>query len=174
MRRPPGRSVAGALRYLRRAGPVLVLLGGLTLFGTGQLIRSGADTTDHAFTDRTATGRVAEEVGSALGRAFSYAATDSESTRTAARAVFDGTAGEQYLALTERLGGWVGEQQLVLTSRVVSAGVVRLGADRAELLVLLDQSARRADGPPTGTAAQLLVSARLEAGHWLVTDLKSL
>ncbi|MFD0573568.1 hypothetical protein ACFQ0T_35540 [Kitasatospora gansuensis] len=56
----------------------------------------------------------------------------------------------------------------------MSTGVVRLTADRAELLVLLDQSARRAEGPPTRTAAQLLVSARLDGGRWLVTELKSL
>ncbi|GAA1197775.1 Mce-associated membrane protein [Kitasatospora gansuensis] len=161
-------------RHLHRAALLLVLLAGLALLVTGQLIRSGADTADHALTDRAATDRVAEQVGAALGRAFSYSATDSESTRTAARAAFAGAAGEQYKALTEQLGGWVGEQQLTLTSRVVSTGVVRLTADRAELLVLLDQSARRAEGPPTRTAAQLLVSARLDGGRWLVTELKSL
>ncbi|MER5862799.1 hypothetical protein [Kitasatospora sp. NPDC002040] len=159
---------------LRWIAPALVLAAGLALLVTGQLVRNGADTADRALTDRAATARVTEEVGSALGRAFSYSATDSEGTRTAARAVFTGAAGEQYRALTEQLRGWVGEQQLTLTSRVVATGVVRLDADRAELLVLLDQSARRPDGTPTLTAAQLLVGARLEAGHWLVTDLKSL
>ncbi|BFV60340.1 hypothetical protein KCMC57_up54440 [Kitasatospora sp. CMC57] len=162
------------MRYLRWAAPALVLLAGLALVISGQVIRSGADPADRALTDRAATGRVAEEVGAALGRAFSYSAADSESTRTAARAVFGGAAEEQYRALAEQLTGWVGEQQLTLTSRVVSTGVVHLTGDRAELLVLLDQSARRAAGPPTRTAAQLLVGARLDGGRWLITQLKSL
>ncbi|MER8184634.1 hypothetical protein [Kitasatospora sp. NPDC094015] len=153
---------------------VVLLLAGAGLLLAAHHERSTADTANRALTDRAATGRVIAEVGDALDRLFSYSATEGAGDRAAAAGLLTGPAAEQYRSLTEQLRGWVGDQQLTLTTRVADAGVVRLTADRAELLVLLDQSAERAGGPPTVTAAQLAVTARLEAGRWLIDDLKSL
>lgn len=159
---------------LAAAGTVLLILVGAALLVAARHERSGADTGNRALTDRAATTRVIAEVGDALGRILSYSAADTEATRSAAATALGGEASEQYRSLTGQLRGWVDDQQLTLTTRVVSAGVVRLTADSAELLVLLDQSARRAEGPPTVTAAQLAVTARLDDGRWLITGLTSL
>ncbi|WP_033824012.1 hypothetical protein, partial [Kitasatospora sp. MBT63] len=154
------------LRALTAAAVLLALLGAGLLAGA-RYQRSGADTGNRALTDRAATDRVTREVGDALARILSYSAADTDATRAAAAGWLTGPAGDQYRGLLDRLRGWVGDQQLTLTSEVVSAGVIRLSGDRAELLVLLDQHATRAGGPPTVTAAQLRVTARLDGGRWL-------
>jgi Mce-associated membrane protein len=63
-------------------------------------------------------------------------------------------------------------QQLKLTTRVVSIGVTQLDDAHAQLLVFLDQSATRGDTGQTSTsAAQLSISARLIAGHWMIDNI---
>ena len=56
---------------------------------------------------------------------------------------------------------------------MVRAGVVELTADRAQLLVFLDQTAQREGQAATTAAAQLSVTAQLRGGHWRITDLKA-
>ncbi|MFJ8045278.1 hypothetical protein ACIRBX_32715 [Kitasatospora sp. NPDC096147] len=168
--RPGGRARA----WLRRAAPVVVLLAGAALAGAGWQVRAGADRADLTGTDPAAQARVTTQVEAVLGRAFSYSADQDETARTAAGAGFAGRAEEQYRRLSGQLRGWTTEQRMSLTSRAVATGVIRLTADRAELLVLLDQSARRADGPPTLTGAQLRVTATAVDGRWVITDLMSL
>ncbi|MFC9327631.1 hypothetical protein [Kitasatospora sp. NPDC057015] len=149
----------------------LLLAAGGVFLHLGAQLRGSADTTDLALTDPAAAGRVAGDVGTALGRVFSYRPTDTEASAAAARDLLDATAAEQYLALMDQLRQRVAEQKLTLTTRVVRTGVVHLGADRARLLVFLDQVAQREGRPATVAGAQLSVSARLDGGHWRITDL---
>lgn len=161
-------------KSLRWAPPVLVLLLGLALAAAGWQLRARADRADLAGADPAAEARVVGQVEAALGRAFSYATDQDEGQRAAASAGLSGTAEEQHRRLSERLRGLTAGQRVSLTSRAVATGVIRLTADRAELLVLLDQSARRDDGPPALTGAQLRVTARVVEGRWLITELTSL
>ncbi|MGW4651627.1 hypothetical protein [Kitasatospora sp. NPDC004289] len=154
--------------------PALALLLGLAMAAAGWSVRAGAGDRDLDGTDPAAREQVVGQVEAALGRAFSYSADQDEAGRSAARAAFTGAAEEQYRRLSEQLRGWTAEQRLTLTTRAVATGVIRLTGDRAELLVLLDQSARRGADPPVLTGAQLRVTARPVDGHWVISDLTSL
>ncbi|GAA3046803.1 hypothetical protein GCM10020229_67650 [Kitasatospora albolonga] len=164
-------SRAGEL--LRWGLPALALLLGLAMAAAGWSVRAGARDRDAAAREQLA-GQVVGQVEAALGRAFSYSADQDEAGRSAARAAFTGAAEEQYRRLSEQLRGWTAEQRLTLTTRAVATGVIRLTGDRAELLVLLDQSARRGADPPVLTGAQLRVTARPVDGRWVISDLTSL
>ncbi|GHE24585.1 hypothetical protein GCM10018781_74920 [Kitasatospora indigofera] len=152
---------------------VLLLAAGGGFLRLGAQLRGSADTADLALTDPAAAARVTGDVGTALGKVFSYRPTDTEATARAAQELLDATAAEQYGALMAELRQRVAEQKLTLTTRVVRTGVVRLTADRAQLLVFLDQVSQREGRAATVAPAQLSVSARLDGGHWRITDLKA-
>lgn len=171
LRRP---AWAHGRRRVVSAGVLLALLlaaGGLRY--TAQELRDPAATANHALTDTDATDQVTGDISSALSRIFAYTPDDTESTDRAARELLDGTAAGQYQALFAQIRQYVTEQRLTLTTRVVRAGVVSLTADRARLLVFLDQTAQRAGAPATDAAAQLAVTAEYKAGRWRITDLKA-
>ncbi|WP_329499850.1 hypothetical protein [Kitasatospora herbaricolor] len=152
---------------------VLLLAAGGGFLRLGAQLRGSADTADLALTDPAAAARVTDDVGTALSKVFSYRPSDTEATARAAQELLDATAAEQYGALMAELRQRVTEQKLTLTTRVVRTGVVRLTADRAQLLVFLDQVSQREGRPATVAPAQLSVSARLDGGHWRITDLKA-
>ncbi|CAM5368126.1 hypothetical protein SALBM135S_08533 [Streptomyces alboniger] len=58
-----------------------------------------------------------------------------------------------------------------LTTQVVRAAAAELTGDSARLLVFLDQRAKRKGADATTAAAQLSVTARLDQGHWTITDI---
>ncbi|MCX5209147.1 hypothetical protein OG689_07585 [Kitasatospora sp. NBC_00240] len=152
---------------------VLLLAAGGGFLRLGAQLRGSADTADLALTDTAAAARVAGDVGTSLSKVFSYGPTDTEATARAAQELLDATAAEQYGALMTELRQRVAEQKLTLSTRVVRAGVVHLTADRAQLLVFLDQVSQREGRAATVAPAQLSVSARLDGGHWRITDLKA-
>ncbi|MFC4035259.1 hypothetical protein ACFO3J_27865 [Streptomyces polygonati] len=177
---PPARRRLPALPALlpgRRAVAVAVIA--LLLLASGGFLyaaRSSRDpgaTGNRALTDTAATDQVTGDVSDALSRIFAYAPDDTEATAQAARDLLDGAAATQYEKLFAQVRTQVAAQRLTLTTRVVRAGVVTLGADRARLLVFLDQTAQRAGAAVTSAAAQLSVTARLENGRWRITDMKS-
>jgi Mce-associated membrane protein len=176
----PGDSGGGGGRWVRwrpswrtflLVGPVALGLVGGALLGVGVSMRDGGATGNRALTDTAATEQVTGEISDALGRIFAYTPDGTQTTAQAARDVLDGTAATQYQQLFAQIRQQVSAQRLTLTTRVVRAGVVSLTADRARLLVFLDQTAQRAGGPATSAAAQLAVTARHEGGHWRITDL---
>jgi Mce-associated membrane protein len=161
-------------RYAAAATLLALLLTAAGLFLAARSLRDPAATGNEALTDSEATSQVTGDVSNALGKIFAYTPDDTRSTELAARDLLEGTAAAQYEKLFTRIRQQVADQRLTLTTRVVRAGVVSLTADRATLLVFLDQTARRAGGPATGAAAQLSVTARLDSGgHWRITDLKA-
>ncbi|MGI8332999.1 hypothetical protein ACRYCC_23855 [Actinomadura scrupuli] len=165
--RPSGmrRAIALALILAVTGAGLLVLAGRL---------RDGSPAANRALLDTDATTRVIGDVTDALTRIFSYAPDDTAATEKAAGDVLAGAAAEQYRRLFAQVKRQAPAQRLTLTTRVVRAGVTTLSGDSAHLLVFLDQATAR-DGRPSGTvaAAQLSVTARLTAGHWRITDLRS-
>ncbi|MET9218027.1 hypothetical protein ACFZAM_07520 [Streptomyces sp. NPDC008079] len=163
----------GARRTAAVAAIVLLLLGGGGFGYAAHRLTDPAATDNRALTDTEATNRVVGDVSNALGKIFAYTPEDTGSTERAARDLLDGAAADQYQALFGQIRQRVAEQQLTLTTRVVRAGVVRLTADHARLLVFLDQTAQRKGAAATSAAAQLSVTARLDGDHWRITDLKA-
>ncbi|MEV6010260.1 hypothetical protein AB0M29_26020 [Streptomyces sp. NPDC051976] len=164
LRRPTRRTAAVAA-----LAALLLAAGGLRY--ADHRLADPAAAGNRALTDSAATDRVTGDVSNALGKIFAYTPDSTAATEQAARDLLDGTAARQYQALFAQIRQRVGEQQLTLTTRVVRAGVVTLTADRARLLVFLDQTAQRKGAPATSAAAQLSVTARLEGGQWRITDL---
>ncbi|MEU6058403.1 hypothetical protein [Streptomyces sp. NPDC047097] len=164
--RPWQRRIAAALTLL------LLATAGVLLFLTTRLADDPA-LGNRALTDTEATARVAGEVGGGLAEVFSYGPDATERARTAARRLLAGKAAKQYEELFGQVERRAAEQRLTLTTHVVRTGVVRLTADRAELLVFLDQMAQRAGKPTTSAAAQLAVTAELADGRWRITTIQA-
>ncbi|MFB7645522.1 hypothetical protein ACFC0S_07400 [Streptomyces sp. NPDC056084] len=165
---------APRLRRVLSLGCVVVLLlaGAGLLFQARQLTTTPA-TANRALTDASETTQVIGDVSNTLGKVFSYAAQDTSATEQASKELLSGRAASQYAALFGQLRQRAAEQKLSLTTHVVRAGVTRLTHDRAELLVFLDQRAQRDSSAPTTAAAQLSVTAQLDAGHWQITDIRA-
>jgi Mce-associated membrane protein len=139
-----------------------------------QAMRDDGNPRDEAVLDEVATNEVIGDVSTALGKVFTYGPDDVAATEQAANRELSGTALKQYRRLFGQVKRQAPAQRVTLTTRVVRAGVVSLSGDTARLLVFLDQTATRA-GKPAGTpaAAQLMVTARRDHGHWSITDLTS-
>ena len=146
----------------------------LVLRPAASVLRDDGNPLDEAVLDGVATTEVVGDVSTALGKVFSYAPDDVAATEQAAGRELSGTALTQYRQLFGQVERQAPAQRVTLTTRVVRAGVVSLTHDTARLLVFLDQTATRA-GEPAGkpAAAQLLVTAHREHGHWSITGLTS-
>ncbi|MBY8876440.1 hypothetical protein [Actinacidiphila acidipaludis] len=151
---------------------LVVLLAGALLVAAQQM-KDPAARDNRALTDAAATDQVTGDVSNALSQIFAYTPQDTQSTAQAARDLLAGAAATQYQELFARIRGQVADQKLILTTRVVRAGVVSLTSTRARLLVFLDQTAQRAGATATSAAAQLSVTAEYTGGRWRITDLKA-
>ncbi|PRH76685.1 hypothetical protein C6N75_24275 [Streptomyces solincola] len=160
----------------RRASalPVVVLLAAAAVL-LALTVRLSDDPAvrNQALADPEATSHVAGEVGGALTEVFSYGPGDTARARASARRLLAGQAARQYEELIGQVERPAADQRLTLTTHVVRTGVVRLTADRAELLVFLDQVAERAGKPPATAAAQLAVTAEKSGGRWRITTLQA-
>lgn len=127
---------------------------------------------NQAVVDRTRTAQVIGQVDTDLEHVLSFDYRNPEATRSAAGQALIGDAGKQYDVLYEALRRKAGNQQLVLTAKVISAGVTILNNDRAQLLVFLDQtSTRKSDGATSTSAAQIRVTAERHGGTWKISEL---
>ncbi|MFC5910731.1 hypothetical protein [Streptacidiphilus monticola] len=118
-----------------------------------------------------AAAQVAAVIGPAVARILSYTPDDLDGTDQAARRLLGGGAAAQYQALFGRIRQQVAAQQLSLRTTVVRIGVGELTADRAELLVFVDQTAQRAGRAATTVGGQLAVVAQRRDGRWSITQL---
>ncbi|MFG3072743.1 hypothetical protein [Streptomyces sp. NPDC048225] len=179
---PASRRSAGRLRQAVLAGTAVALvLGGCGFLYAAHQLRSAAPARNQALTDTGATSRVAGDVGNALARVFSYTPDGTAAAERSAGTVLDGRAARQYATLFARVRDDLTEQRVTLSTRAVRTGVIELDGDRARLLVFLDQTSHRGKGDgkgdgeaePTTAAAQLTVTARLEADRWRIVDIKA-
>lgn len=164
----------------RRKSRTLLALLLAALLLTGGALLALADRTanapgaaNQALTDSERTGRVIADVSDALSTVFTYTPEDLAATERRAHDVLRGKAAKDYRALLTKLRRQVTQQQLSLTTQVVRAGAVELTGDTARLLVFLDQRAKRKGARATTAAAQLSITARLDGGHWTITDIKA-
>jgi Mce-associated membrane protein len=126
-----------------------------------------------ALLDTGATASVSGQVSQTLTAVLSYRFDDTASTERAAAQDLTGKARQQYDQLFTQVRAQAPAQKLVLTTRVVSVGVISITGDTARLLVFVDQSATRGDNnAASASAAQLSVTATKIDGRWLVSDLQ--
>jgi Mce-associated membrane protein len=161
--------------------PGLVLLVGLLLVAAGVvlLVRAGGggggDTSNRALVDSAETTQVIGQVSQALDQVLSYDYTKPQATEQAAAQLLTGNASTQYKTLFTALQDKAGDQKLTLVAKSVVAGVTTLTADRADLLVFLDQRSTRASDQATSTsAAQIQVTAVRQGDDWKISGLLAL
>ncbi|GAA2792597.1 hypothetical protein [Crossiella cryophila] len=159
-------------RWLIAFAAAAVLLAGFFLV-QGWRTTNSAVAQNQALVNGPGTAEVAGQVAEALRRVFSYRHDDTASTEAAASEVLVDAARAQYDTLFAQVREQAPQQKLVLSTKAVSTGVRELTAERAVLLVFLDQTATRGDNNQTSaSAAQLGVTARRVGEKWLITELQ--
>lgn len=135
-------------------------------------LNNDSSSSNIALVDSEATSSVIGQVTSAVQTVFSYNYTDTAHTEQAAQAVLAGSAIQQYNQLYAEVKKQAPVQKLVLTTTVQSVGVKVLTADRAELVVFVDQHAVRTDNSQNSSGpAQLSVNAQRFNGVWKITNM---
>jgi Mce-associated membrane protein len=128
-----------------------------------------------AVVDRTRTAQVIGQVDTDLEHVLTFDYRNPDATRTAAHQALVGEALQQYNVLFTALQSKASAQKLVLTAKVVSAGVTILDGTRAQLLVFLDQtSTRTSDGATSSSAAQIRITAVEQGTVWRISKLETL
>ncbi|GLZ39979.1 hypothetical protein [Actinokineospora sp. NBRC 105648] len=151
---------------------IVVLTGaGLWFKGEADSLTAAADSTNRAITDPAATSEVIGKLTVAVERTLSYSYTDLDANAKAVKETLAGTAVCEYDKLFGQLKQLAPAQKLVLTTKVRQIGVQRLEADKADLLVFVDQSTTRADQDQTSASgAQFGIRAERSGGVWKITD----
>lgn len=137
-------------------------------------LRSTPSASNAALADPEATDEVIERVSAGLKAVFSYDYTNLARTERAVDLALTGSAASEHRAEFEAAAERAKREKLVRTSSVRSIGVRVLSAERAELLVFLDQQTLRTRGVPASSTATLDVTARRVDGTWRIAAITSL
>jgi Mce-associated membrane protein len=140
-----------------------------------QTLRDDPALENRAQLDETIGKDVEAVVSQGLTQVLSYDYTQPEATRAMADRVLKGQAREEYDTLFASLEDRAPGQKLTLTAEVQVAAVENLAADKATLLVFVDQkSLREKDDEASVSAAQLSITAERSGNTWVITGLKPL
>lgn len=153
---------------------VAVLFGGVAVWCGVQAtqLRTNASAANTALTDATATAEVKRQITSAVNTVFSYDYSHVSTTEQAAGKLLTGSAIQQYTKLIAMVKQQAPVQKLVLTTSVVTAGVVMLQGNRARLLVFADQRNVRSDtGQASYAGTHFAVDAVRVNGSWKIANL---
>lgn len=176
-------SVSGVVGVVRREAVrslVVALAVAMVLVGAWGFWRAHADrgvpaAANRALVDATSTAEVQSAVTRALEQVLSYDYSKPTVTKRAAGQDLTGAARKQYDQLFAALQKRAPGQKLVLRATVQSAAVKHLTADRATLLVFLDQSSKRAaDKQASASAAQIAITATKVGASWKISSLQPL
>lgn len=151
-----------------------VLLTGCAVFFAVQADELHGGEENRALVDTKATERVADRVGAALKAVFSYDHADLDRTEQAVDLALTGKAAREYRAEFDAAARWAKRDKLVRSTTVRSIGVWELTADRAKVLVFLDQQTLGGKGPPKSSTATLDVTAVRTPAGWRISDITSL
>lgn len=145
------------------------------LFGWWMSRDAAPEESNRAVVDKSVSTDVSQEVARALTGVLSYDYADPSVSQMIADNVLTGDAREEYDRLLEALNKKAPGQKLVLSAQVQAAAVKELKDDRAELLVFVDQTSKRADDKQASvSAAQLQITAEKVDDAWTITQLKPL
>jgi Mce-associated membrane protein len=164
---------------VRRTAPLvlaaLLLAVGIVGWWMSITLRHSGASDNAAVVDSKTTAQVQASVTQTLGRVLTYDYQDPRTTEVAADELLAGAARSEYATLFASLQKRAPGQKLQLTAEVQAIGVTQLRGSKAELLVFLDQSSRRAkDDQASVSAAQLTVTAQKMGDRWKITGLKPL
>jgi Mce-associated membrane protein len=150
-------------------GVAVLILAALAIWFRGEANSQNADAGNQALIDTAKTSEVVGQVKDAIEKSLTYNYTDLESTAKAVRDNLAGRALCEYDQLFGQVRKLAPEQKLVLTTRVVQIGTTRLEGDRAELLLMVDQTTTRADQNQTAASgAQFAVRVERQGGKWKI------
>jgi len=155
--------------------PLVLLLVAAVLAGLGFWFQTrGRDVhVNEALVDTGGTTEVSGQAREAVEKAFSYNFADVTATEKAANELLVGKAKCQYNAIFGPVKTLAPEQKLVVTVRVVSSGVTSLDADRATVLLFIDQvTTRTTDNQTGGGIAMMRVGALRSDGRWKVDNME--
>ncbi|MER7083728.1 hypothetical protein, partial [Saccharopolyspora kobensis] len=127
---------------------------------------------NEAMVSAGATSEVSGQVSDAVEKLFSYDFNDTAKTEAAAKELLTGAAVQRYEELFAVVKQQAPQQQLIVTTTVKERSVTRLQGDRAELLLFVDQHARRANAPGENAGpAQISVSAEKQGDAWKISQI---
>lgn len=155
--------------------PIALVLVAVVLVGLGVWfqMRSGDVKYNKALVDSAGTTEVAGQVREAVEKSFSYNFADVAGTEKAANELLVGKAKCQYNAIFGPVKTLAPEQKLVVTVKAVSTGVTSLDADRATVLLFLDQvTTRTTDNQSGGGIAMMRAGAQKVDGRWKVDNME--
>lgn len=164
------RDQARAATWLAVLAAVTVLAGAGAVwsFSRAEAVQEG----NAAIADEAATAEVSRQVGELVKAIFSYSFRDIARTERAAKAALVDDAVEQYRSRFAEAKRLALKQRLVRSTTVRAVGVRDLSADRARLLVFVDQQTITESGKPgRSTSACLDIVARKVAGVWKISEL---
>lgn len=136
--------------------------------------RTGTAAGNRALVDVAATEEVAASVSASLKAVFSYDYANLDRTDRAVDLAFTGPLVEQYRAQFTAASRQAERGKLVRVTTVRSLGVRTLTADRATVLVFLDQQEFGAAAKPRSTTATLDVTAVRVGESWRIAELRAL
>lgn len=127
---------------------------------------------NEAMVSAGATSEVSGQVSDAVEKLFSYDFNDTAKTEAASKELLTGAAVQRYEELFAVVKEQAPQQQLIVTTKVKERSVTRLQGDRAELLLFVDQHARRANAPGENAGpAQISVSAEKQGDAWKISQI---
>jgi Mce-associated membrane protein len=170
-----GRAQVSLRRQLISLIVATVILAGLAAGAAIQThnLRASQPAVNLALTDRALTAQVRTQVSATVGTIFSYSYANPAATRQAAQRLLTGPAIRQYNQLFALVEQKAPAEKLVLSTKVTDLGVELLAADRARLLVFVNQQDRAGSGQAVYSGAMFAVTAVRRHGHWLVEDINT-
>ncbi len=154
---------------------VALLVVAVVLAWQGRSLREDSALDNQAQLDQANQERVIADVSRGLTQVLSYDYSQPDATRAFADQVLKGQAREEYDKLFEVLQERASGQKLTMAAQVQVAGVQELSAEKATLLVFVDQSSTRAkDDESSVSAAQLAITAERAGDSWVITGLEPL
>lgn len=167
--------VASTLRWVALGLAVVLLATAGVLAWQARDLRDDPALDNQAQLDEANQERVIADVSRGLTHVLSYDYTQPDATRAFADEVLSGQAREEYDTLFASLQERAPGQKLTLSAQVQVAGVEELSAEKATLLVFVDQqSLRKRDEEASVSAAQLSITAERVGDTWVITGLKPL
>jgi Mce-associated membrane protein len=167
----------------RRKAPVLVVLlllfigvasGAAAWLFSQQAVAASKErpSSNIALLDKKATEEAVSQISKAVEAIYTYDSNTLDQNEASALSQITGSYESEFKDNFAAVRALPAGQRASLTSKVAAAGVITLTERRANVLVMLDQTGRRADNPaPVTSAVRLSVTAQRVDGQWKVSDI---
>ncbi|HEU0088500.1 MAG TPA: hypothetical protein VFQ77_12785 [Pseudonocardiaceae bacterium] len=153
---------------------VVIALGLAAWFrGAANQLSASASANNRALVDVGTTAEVTEQVREAVTRVYSYDFARLDDNERAAEQVITGQFAQDFHQQFGQVRQLAPAQQAVVVATVLNLAVKVLDADRAILVVFIDQQASRGiQTPQLVVAGRLTVTAERVGGRWKIADVQ--